>query len=219
MTILEKETQAIYQRQAKNYDFSVKLYRLIGLRIESYRLRVVQLLRLKRGDRVIELGCGTGLNFPLIMQKIGLEGRLIGVDITPGMIKCAQEKVDMYGWKNVELIQSDISLYEFPKNIDAVLSTGVFGYISEYDRVIEKACLALIPGGRLVILDLKKPERWPSWLFNFYIWLASPFGVTHDYFRFKPWKSIEHYFPKTTFEEMYGGLIYIASGRGQSPMA
>jgi demethylmenaquinone methyltransferase/2-methoxy-6-polyprenyl-1,4-benzoquinol methylase len=216
MAISKKEIQAKYQRQAKKYDLSVKLYRLIGLRIESYRLRIVQLLRLKRGDRVIEIGCGTGLNFPLIMQKIGPEGRLTGVDITPGMIKCAQEKVALYGWKNVELIQSDISLYEFPENINAVLSTGVFGYISEYDRVIEKACLALIPGGRLVILDLKKPGCWPSWLFKFYIWLASPFGVTHDYFRFKPWKSIERYFRNTVMEERYGGLIYISSGTAPS---
>jgi len=131
VAILEKETQAIYQRQAKNYDLSVKLYRLIGIRIESYRLRVVQLLHLKPGDGVIELGCGTGLNFPLIIQKIGPEGRLTGVDITPGMIKGAQEKVDLHGWKNVELIQSDISLYEFPKNINAVLST----YISFHKKL------------------------------------------------------------------------------------
>jgi hypothetical protein len=89
---------------------------------------------------------------------------------------------------------------------------GVFGYLSAPEDVIERAAHALEPEGTLVIFDLKQPERWPSWLFKFSVWLGSPFGVTIDYFRSKPWKSIERYFKKTTYEEKYGGLVYFAKG-------
>jgi len=210
--ITQKDIRAAYQRHAGKYDFSVKLYRLLGLRIEAYRSRVVKLLNLQQGDWVVELGCGTGLNFPRIMEKIGPEGRLIGVDIAPGMLEEAREKVERSGWKNVELILSDISVFDFPPRVNGVISTGVFGYVPEYDRVIEKASRALTSGGRLVIFDLKRPERWPSWLFRIYLGLAQPFGVTPVYFHHKPWKSVERYFPATNYEERYGGLIYISSG-------
>jgi demethylmenaquinone methyltransferase/2-methoxy-6-polyprenyl-1,4-benzoquinol methylase len=208
-----QEIQNKYQRQAKHYDFSVQLYRLIGLRIEAYRLRAVQLLHLQRGDFVVELGCGTGLNFPHLVERIGSEGRLIGVDLTSEMLECAQERVERSGWTNVELVQSDIATYDFPEVINGVLSTGTFGYVTEYERVIEKASHALVPGGRLVIMDGKRSERCPLWLFKLFVWLSRPFGVTPDYFDGHPcWESVERFFKEAELEEMYGGLMYISSG-------
>lgn len=212
MAISKEAIQAAYDQKARQYDFSVLLYGLLGLRIEAYRKRVVELLNLKEGDNVVELGCGTGLNFPLIMKRIGPNGRLIGVDISSDMLACARERAQRAEWNNVELIQTDLALYKFPEKFNGIVSTGVLGYIPEFHQVIDNASHALLPGGRLAVLDLKRPSRWPSWLFKFYMWLGSPFGVTLDYFRFKPWESIEHHFSRTTFEEKYGGLIYIMSG-------
>ncbi len=210
--------QEKYKRQAKRYDFAIfYIYRLIGLRIETYRRRAVDLLRLKPGDRVVDLGCGTGLSFPLIVARIGPQGRLIGVDLTPEMLECAQARVEEAGWNNVELIQSDIADYGFPQGINAVFSTGAFGFVSEYDRVVEKVSRALVPGGRLVIVDGKRSERWPPWLFKLFVWLSRPFGVTPDYFAHPCWESVERYFQESTIEEMYGGLIYISSGTAASP--
>ena len=151
MTLSKQDIRAIYQRQAKKYDFAVKLYPLIGLRIQAYRLRAVQLLRLKRGDCVVDLGCGTGLNFPLLVEQIGLDGRVIGVDFSPEMLARARQRCEHAGWKQVELVQADIAAYDFPRNVNGVLSTGVFGYVAEYECVIEAAAQALAPGGRLVI--------------------------------------------------------------------
>ncbi|MDH5763981.1 MAG: methyltransferase domain-containing protein [Nitrospinota bacterium] len=217
--ITKKDIRKAYQRHADKYDLSVQLYRLLGLRIEAYRSYTVDLLSLQKGDWVVELGCGTGLNFPRIMEKIGPGGRLIGVDITPGMLDVARAKADRCGWQNVELIESDIAAFHFPPKVNGVISTGVFGYVPEYDCVIEKASRALAPGGLLVIFDLKRPERWPSWLFHLYLGLAQPFGVTPAYFHHKPWKSVERHFPATRFEERYGGLIYISTGIAGIPTA
>lgn len=217
MSFPKQEIQAVYRRRAKRYDFYVKLYRLLGFRYEAYRARAVKRLHLQRGNLVVELGCGTGLNFSPVVEQIGPEGQLIGIDLTPEMLACARERVERSGWTNVELIQSDMTEYEFPEGVNGVLSTGALGYIAEYDRVIEKAMHALVPCGRLSIWDLKRPESWPSWLFNFYfVWLARPFGVTPDYVESHPWESLERYFEETTFEQRYGGAVYISSGTAPS---
>ncbi|NIS61471.1 MAG: class I SAM-dependent methyltransferase, partial [Proteobacteria bacterium] len=88
MALSKREIRSSYQSAAKYYDFAVRLYGLIGIR-KAYRSRAVKLLGLQRGDSVIELGCGTGLNFPPIVERIGPEGRLIGVDLAPNMLAYA----------------------------------------------------------------------------------------------------------------------------------
>lgn len=219
MALSKQKVQAKYQSGAKYYDFYVRLYRLIGFRIEAYRSRAIKLLDIQPGDCVVELGCGTGLNFPLILDRIGPEGRLVGVDLTPGMLACAMDRVEHAGWKNVELIQTDIAEYNFPERVNRVLSTGVFGFVTDYDRVIETVSHALAPGGRLVIMDGKQPEHWPSWLLKLFVCIGRPFGLSHDYINRRPWESVERHFQETVLEERYGGMMYISSGTVPSPNA
>jgi demethylmenaquinone methyltransferase/2-methoxy-6-polyprenyl-1,4-benzoquinol methylase len=133
------------------------------------------------------------------------------------MLERAQERVERSGWKNIELVQSDIAEYDFPKGVNGVLATGVFGYVAEYDRVVKAASDALVPEGRLVILDGKQPGNLPPWLFRLVLRLGRPFGFTPEYFSNHPWTSVERYFQETAFEEMYGGLIYISSGTAGGP--
>ncbi len=216
MTLAKEKVQAKYGSGARYYDLYMWLYRLLGFRIEAYRSRAIKLLDLQKGDRVVELGCGTGLNFPRIIEQIGPQGRLIGVDLTPEMLVCAQERIERSGWKNVELIQSDIVEYDLPDGINKVLSTGVFGFVADYDRVIETVSHALAPGGRLVIMDGKHPEHWPSWLLKLFVCIGRPFGLTFDYIKRRPWESVERCFQQTALEQMYGGVIYISSGTAPS---
>lgn len=211
MALSKQEIRLSYDSAAKYYDFALRLYGLIGIR-KAYRSRAVQTLGLQRGNCVVELGCGTGINFPLIVEQIGPEGRLIGVDLSPRMLACAQERVERAGWKNVQLVQSDIVEYNFPEGVNGVLSIGVFGYLADCDRVIEAVSHALVPGGRLVIMDGKRPGRLPLWVFKLIVWLSRSFGVTSDYFDKRTWESVERFFRETAFEQMYGGMIYISSG-------
>lgn len=212
MAISKQKVQDMYQSGAKHYDFTTILFRLLGLRMKAYRSRAIEKLTLQRGDSVVELGCGTGLNFPFLLEQIGPEGQIIGVDLTPGMLEIAQSRVNRYGWENVELIQSDIVAYDFPEKVDGVLATGLFGYIPEYDQVIKAASQSLVPGGHLSILDGKQPDNLPSWLFKIVLKLGKPFGYTPEYFNVRPWESVERYLEETTFETRYGGMIYILSG-------
>ena len=128
------------------------------------------------------------------------------------MLTVARGRVEHFGWSNVELVQEDIATYEFPESVSGVLAVGSFGYLANFEPVVERASHALVPGGRLVILDGKKPDRCPSWLFNMFVALFRPFRLNLDYFSHHPWETVPRFFEDTAFEERYGGLMYISSG-------
>jgi demethylmenaquinone methyltransferase/2-methoxy-6-polyprenyl-1,4-benzoquinol methylase len=212
MTDSKLEIQSVFQKISQRYDWHMRVYNLVGLRIGEYRRHAVDVLKLKPGDRVVDLGCGTGLSFPHIMKRIGPDGHLTGVDMTAGMLACARERCDRAGWHNVELVQSEIAAYEFPEKIDAVISTGVMGYVPGYDSVIQSAAQALESDGRLVLLDAKQPDAWPPWLFQLLFKVKKPLGLGIEYFDNRPWESVERYFKETAFEERYGGWVYFSTG-------
>ncbi|NIL95855.1 MAG: methyltransferase domain-containing protein [Planctomycetales bacterium] len=212
MPVPKEVVEAAYQRHARNYDLAVKLYQLIGLRIEQYRARAIEGLHLLPGDCALDLGCGTGLSFPLLIERIGPEGQLIGVDLSTEMLAIARKRVEAAGWSNVQLVEADIAAYDFPANVRGVLSSGVFGYLKNTEHVFEKMQHALSPGGRLVIVDGKRPERWPGWLFQLFVRASSPFGLTEDYFDAPTWDLVQRFFHHAVREELYGGLLFIASG-------
>lgn len=213
MSKLITDVRSIYQKNAKIYDIMIKyFYPLIGLRFEKYRAHAVELLKLKRGDCVVDLGCGTGLNFSYLIKQIGTEGKLIGVDISSEMLNCALKKVKQCNWNNVELVHCDLRSFDYDSTMNAVLATGVFGYLDESAAVLTKLSKSLAPNARVVIVDGKVPQRWPLWAFNFFVWVSGSFGVTQEYFTKNTWEYMTDYLHDVKIEEAYGGLLYISSG-------
>lgn len=213
MQISKKQVEDAYQKNAKTYDLAVKIfYPLIGLKIGEYRKKAVDYLNLNNGDLVVDLGCGTGLCFPLLMEKIGPNGKLLGVDISTEMLSVAKERVKDAGWSNVELIHSDIEEFEFPTEINGLISTGVFGYLEDSTNILEKIHKSLANNGKVVIVDGKRPQKWPSFLFKLFVKLSSPYGLTESYFDNNTPEIVSRLFQNVTFEDMYGGLLYITLG-------
>ena len=175
-----KDILDLYSRRAGWYDISANAYYVIGFREWAYRHRAVRALRAQPGATIVELGCGTGLNFELIERVVGPAGRIIGVDFTDAMLVQARRRVEAHGWRNVSLVESDIARYEFPTGIAGVMSTFALTLVPECDTVIGHAVNALAAGGRLVVLDLKEPAWAPRWLVTSAAWLTRPFGVTAD---------------------------------------
>jgi len=70
-----EEVNEAYRRRARFYDWSVNAYYLIGFRWWAYRRRAIAALGLQPGATIVEVGCGTGLNFRLVQESIGLSGR------------------------------------------------------------------------------------------------------------------------------------------------
>src|SRR5712691_9111871 len=106
-----------YNRLASIYVFFEWLFWLP----RGIRPRAVRRLKLKSGDRVLEVGSGTGRNLPHLSRAVGPEGRVYGVDISEGMLARAQESCDRNGWTNVTLIRSDAAEYELPEAVDGAI--------------------------------------------------------------------------------------------------
>jgi demethylmenaquinone methyltransferase/2-methoxy-6-polyprenyl-1,4-benzoquinol methylase len=207
-----KEVADLYRKRAKNYDISACLYYLIGFRLHHYRVLTIDSLDIKKGDTVVELGCGTGLNFPLLQQKIGKEGKIIGVDITDKMLEKAEKRVKKNNWENVELIHCDVSQYNIPKGVGAVFSTFALTLSPDYDKVIRNCSESLSKGGRIAILDFKMPDDYMRHLAPLLIVVTKPFGVREELQHRHLWKSVERYFQKSSLRKMYGGFVYLSVG-------
>lgn len=212
MALNKFETRDLYRKRAQRYDWSVLIYRLFGFELDRYRRRTIAALALEPGDTVVELGCGTGLNFEYVQRRIGPGGRLIGVDLTDAMLDVAQERVSREGWRNVELVRADVSQWEMPAQVDAFYSTLALTLVPEYDSVIRRSGRALKTGGRLAVFDMKQPQNWPYWLIRLAAWLNKPFGVSLDLAERHPWESIRQYLTEVAFKEFYFGALYLSVG-------
>jgi len=206
------ELQGLYHRRAGRYDLTANLYYLIGFREQHYRRRAVAALQLQRGTTVVEFGCGTGLNFPLLQDAVGPEGRIIGVDLTDRMLAQAAARTARHGWRNVDLVQADVASFDVPAGVGGILSTFALTLMPDYAEIIRAGRQALSPGGRFAVLDLKETLTAPRWLTRLMICFTSPFGVSADLSERHPWEEIEINFTTVIFEEYYFGYVYLAVG-------
>ena len=216
MALNKHETYDLYSKRAARYDLSVRIYPLFGFDLKRYRQDTVAALALGAGDSVVELGCGTGLNFEHVRHKVGSTGKIIGVDLTDSMLNVARTRVAKEGWDNVELVQADVAEWTIPEGVAAIFSTLALTLVPEYDAVIERASQALHVGGRLAVFDMKEPTTWPHWLVRFVAWLNKPFGVSLDLADRHPWESIRRNLTEIEFREYYFGALYLCVGEKHS---
>ena len=207
-----QQIRRLYSKRAEHYDFSANLYYLNGVRINAYRREAVQTLNLQPGDTVLELGCGTGLNFPYLREAVGREGQIIAVDLTPAMLAEAQEQIQEHGWRNVELVQADTSEFAFPQDVDGIFSSFALSIMPNHRDIIRKGAEALTDRGRLVTLDLKLTSGALSFLNPIGVLITKPFGGTYEAGQRKPWEEMRERLTDVQVKEFYFGFIYIASG-------
>ena len=207
------ETRNLYRKRAQRYDLAMWIFRLAGFRVNKYRCDTIDSLSLKEGDTVVDLACGTGLNFRWLEKAVGKTGKIIGVDLTDAMLNQARGRIQNASWANIELVQADLAEYDFPNGVSGILSTLAITLVPEYDEVIRNGAMALMPGGRMAILDFKEPKNWPKWLVRFAAWLNKPYGVSLELTSRHPWESISRYLSVIEFREYYQGVIYLSVGK------
>jgi demethylmenaquinone methyltransferase/2-methoxy-6-polyprenyl-1,4-benzoquinol methylase len=115
------QIQEIYTKLASEYDESTdKLFRKWFIRDAEYRRRAIRKLNLKKGGKILDIGCGTGRNFQFLQEKVGEKGNIVGLDLTLPMLRRAKEKMKKKRWKNVNLIQGDAAWLPFRRAFHAV---------------------------------------------------------------------------------------------------
>jgi ubiquinone/menaquinone biosynthesis C-methylase UbiE len=209
---------ATYRGSAGRYDLTNRLYYLLGVRQGAFRRRAVEALRLRPGDTVVEVGCGTGLNFPLVEETIGPAGRIIGVDVTDAMLARARRRVQVRGWRNVTVIEADAARFRFPAGVDAILSTYALSLVPECAEVVARGCAALAPGGRWVVLDTSLRAGPPGWLARA---LVRPFAGTDEWIARRPWEAIQAAMrtglTDVAVTDLYLGCLFLAAGTRPCP--
>jgi arsenite methyltransferase len=117
---------------------------------------------LKAGETVLDLGSGAGFDCFLAAQKVGPEGKVIGVDMTPEMIEKARENAKKSGIKNVEFRLGEIEKLPISDNsIDAVISNCVINLSTEKEKVFGEIYRVLKPSGRVAISDIALRKELP----------------------------------------------------------
>lgn len=217
-TSVQEHVIATYRRRAQRYDLTARLYYLLGYPQGRHRRRAVQALQLKPGDTVVEIGCGTGLNFGLIQRAVGLRGRIVGLDLTDAMLAQARRRVQAHGWNNVTLRQVDALEFEFPTRVDAILSTYALTLVPDCAEVIARGSAALSPGGRWVVLDTKLPDDAPGWVAPLALAALRPFAVTEDEWTARrPWGAVraamDASLTDVSWTELFFGFLFLAAGR------
>jgi ubiquinone/menaquinone biosynthesis C-methylase UbiE len=139
-----------YDRVARFYSALEPLY----LIFPPARRRAVAALGLKPGDTVLEIGAGTGRNFPYLIEAVGPSGTVIGVDASQGMLAEARKLVERHNWQNVQLLHQDATQLQLDRDLDGVLFSLSYSALPEPRPALARAWERLRSNARVVVMDM-----------------------------------------------------------------
>jgi SAM-dependent methyltransferase len=116
--------------------------------------------RIEPGARVLDIGCGSGIDTVLAAHRTGPAGRVIALDFLPEMLERTAQAAREEGLENVETLEAEME--EIPltdDSVDVVISNGVINLSPRKARALAECARVLRPGGELCVSDLTVDER------------------------------------------------------------
>jgi ubiquinone/menaquinone biosynthesis C-methylase UbiE len=167
-----------------------KYYDLGNSEKSKLRISTIKLANIKKGEKILDVGCGTGSYAVLARQITGETGYVAGIDISTKMLDIARNKNNKYGL-NIDYIEASIDKLPFSENhFDCVMSTLMFHHlpVNIKRKGLKEIYRVLKPDGRLFFLDFAKPHGILGYLmFPFMLFMKSTrvqvFGKLPEYFK------------------------------------
>jgi len=177
------------------------------------RVAAIEDLGLLPGDRVLDLGCGTGLSFPLLRDAVGPHGAVVGVEASDVMLAQARKRIRRHGWTNVRALRGDVAHLPAPAMddgpFDAVLAVYVLSIVTAWPRAWYEVLAAVRPGGRVGVVDLALPAgRW-AWTAPA-AWLACRVAGSDP--QRQPWRPLEATASRVKRRVLRGGHVRVVTG-------
>lgn len=210
-------------RRPQRYGWAASAYDVISLEWPVYRVgRVagVDALALQPGDRVIDIGCGTGLSLPLLRRAVGPAGRVVGLDASPTMLRQASRRVQRGGWDNVDLVRGDATemttdalrgrcVGSDETRVDALIFIYSLSLMKPWQGAWGRALASAGPGARFAVVDLAEPTGAArSWapLARLACRIGGADITAH------PWTAVERDLTNVTSVSLRGGHIQVRAG-------
>lgn len=195
--------QVAYTRDAPSYDARTSAF-------DTYRSRLVELLPLQRGDVVLDVGCGTGLLFEQVRDRIGAEGVVVGVDLSRDMLAMAAARVAEHGWTNVVLVQAPVEQAVLPVVADHALFCATHDVL-QCDAALDNVLAHVRDGGTVAATGGKWAPPWAIALNAGILALHAPY--VRDFAGFdRPWGRLQPRLRRLRVQEVAMGAGYLASG-------
>ena len=182
----------------------------------QYRAVAVGRLALQPGDAVIDLGCGTGLSLPLLVDAVGPEGQVIGVDASPHMLARARQRVEAAGWRNLELVEAFAQDFQPQEPVDGVLACNVNQLICS-PEVVQSAVTWLKSGGRFVATGSRRGPGFGGFLRALFLRVTIPLmqrerSAVRWILQERPWQELERALGPLEIEYFLAGAAFAAWG-------
>jgi demethylmenaquinone methyltransferase/2-methoxy-6-polyprenyl-1,4-benzoquinol methylase len=180
--------------------------------IKPVRQKAVELLDLREGDRVLDVGCGPGGSFPYLVRAVGQSGQVVGVEISPEISINARRRIKKNRWRNVEVIEAAAQEVRLTGTFDGLLMFAAADvYASE--EALENLFPHLNKKARVAAFGAKLSSNRLGRILN--PLLRTLFNLSFsttprpDY---EPWRILAERVEKLDVEEYFFGLMFLTSG-------